>query len=1070
MHTDGTGSAPSSRYWPKPQYRKEQTSGAGHGSRHVRRHEASGVRRDEPDDRKPDTIVTTRYSAPARSPKSEFPSRRGRSDRDISSQIRNVYAACSEDMRSHKFDQARKKLDEMAETLKLTWRHLPFFIKKHELSDEDKKMLQKLGYIDTSLKMIRIYHPSGTETKSTQGDSTPTIKWQTDLSANVLNPELKDCSDTLIFVDYFLLNDELHSDQSEEAALDRLNAARNYLLWTRNSRMIANSIHKRWLDCYEKVCSQLILKDPEFAKSPEGQHAKKIVQITVAVSSAENPEQALKILKQQHKRFLIQGVTPEAVEIMCCGCRAMNEKWRHHPHYKKGSDSVEKQGNTLFYGYDLLLFGFRCRRPIIQGHQSDILNVLAGNIIYLKELGMLAQPYPPVVTDFINEVVTELSPGNVPYEVRKELERIFAERCGILLRRDWLDAVDAVHKGDTEQAKKLVGQTGVYRYERPALMLLRGWIHLREGHSKGAVECLKKFREFDIRTNAHLEAARLYFAAGDPDSASQIIDEARGKVHIIRQMAYDQLSEQIEQARSLKPAKKKRSAPSGQASESPEPKRRRKASSSHKTGSRTVEKTFNTVGVQTDRQHSDGATEALANELKELKLDNEALNTELDENKEAFETLQSRYQESLDNEESYIQQFEALTGKNQLLESDKAALETKIQTLQQNLRSAKELYNQQLNAVQELNSVNESLKMKLLDEQEQSLQTISDLQSLLGVKEEAVASLNADILRDRASHEMALADANTRLNKSDATNSQLKEQVRLLTSKNTLKKHKLKIQKNNNVALNKKIDELEQTNQRQQNEITVKEQAFQQQLADARQTIANQNEKIEQLISKGAEDIKRNMELEELQNNLMKQVSFLENQLAVSKQQVSTLENQLAVSKQQVSTLENQLAVSKQQVSTLENQLAVSKQQVSTLENQLAVSKQQASSLENQLAVSKQQVSTLENQLAVSEQQISSLRQQLEQKDQENKSLQNYRAQAELTFQSAMQQLDQQQKDYSKLLAVMDVMDVMMPGESDAPTTSATLSQIATEALSANPGNEFPDLRGWTDDLENGLV
>ena len=639
MHPHGTGSAPSGKSYSTLQPGRERPSGRGKtSSRHVEKEPQYKSHLRERDYRRSfepglhtnraRSVSTTVRKHPEKIASVEPLERL---DSEVDNEIVDVHDNCYGHMRHYRFEAALLAIHDMESELNIDWGNIKDFGEQYNLLPDTMKKIDEINNIKTSLGIIIKFPPQPLEggNESAGENKLHRVRWQRDLPEDSSSPDCEELCNYMVFIDHYLLNNDLHNDRSDAAVIDRLKAARNHLIWIQNSRSLSRGFHSQWLGCYSRICTQLIEKDPDFAKSEEGQQAKKIAELNKAVSSAQTRKDALGVLKEQHKKLLNEGVTREAAVMMGCGSKVFNDKWIRSRHC---DEEIVRQKNTFFYGYGLLIFGFKCNWKILQGKsQGAIKNTIdrtAGNIHSLGKLSIPILPRQKAMRDFADEVIRELSFSDEKQVWKETISKYLAKYCSILLQDGWQAATAAIDKGEFQTAREhLKGSGELPPYEQHVVDILKGWCYLKEGDAERATQCLQNHPKIEKESSSHLEAIRLYLAAGDTEKASRMIDEANSKVHLVRQIAYDQLKEQIEPAR-------KRSLETDHEPESTKAKRKR-IKEPTKSASHLQEKVKDLEQkLKDEKMKSDRNIASHVNEVKKLT----EINTELEKQlKEARE-------------------------------------------------------------------------------------------------------------------------------------------------------------------------------------------------------------------------------------------------------------------------------------------------------------------------------------------------------------------------------------------------------------------------------------------------
>ena len=729
MNAGRAGSVPSNKVYPEQQVRKKQASDRDEKSYHCSR----DVRKEKPTSPllQRSGGQTPYKSKPRTSPHRSFAKTdRKHSEKAASSQkmrrlgheteiewkIRKYHDKCYEHMRSFSFEDAQKTINEMERELKLDWCNVKDLTRRHRITTLYNEKIYKINDIRKLLSVIAKFPPKLVEdgNESSGENKVHRVQWQRDLPEDYSSLDLELLCNSISFVQHYLLNKDLHNDQSDAAVIDRLKAARNHLIWIQNSRSLKLSFHYTWLECYSKTCSQLIEKDPGFAESAEGQQAKKIVELSNAVSRTRSPGEALDILKKQHVEFLREGVTRETALVMGCGVSALSDRWKNDSRYKVGKHSIALQKNSFFYGYGLLIFGFKWHRETLQKGNQEAISKMTGNIHSLGKLSIPALPRHQAMRDFAEEVISELSSPIITPKTKSVASEYLAKCCSILLQDGWRDAMTAIDEGEFKAARKnLKGLGKLSQYEQPVADVLMGWCYFKEGRPKKATQWLKSCSKAGIDCSSYFEAIRLHLDLGDEAQATSMIDDASEHLHDIRRLAFEELKKQEKQLI------RKRQRAADNKSEQIKAKRKRTQAPEKDTPVKkaTVMKSIaSQIGAVKEFKTAECQTEPWDYE----KLEN-SLNKFIKETK-IFKTKSREYQENLKSE---IKQLKAKASQSS------GELKKKVEELEVQIKIEKELSAanaiSHINAAENLNKEISELKIKLKEaSDEQEAQSIRE--------------------------------------------------------------------------------------------------------------------------------------------------------------------------------------------------------------------------------------------------------------------------------------------------------------------------------------------------------
>ena len=474
--------------------------------------------------------------------------------RTIPEKFREVHLKCRDYMAKGQYEKASKAIIDLKR--EHPWESTKKFGDKHRFSEEDKKSLLELNNMLVVLVIIAKYHQSTPAPKTTRKDLRKddlTIikqsmkapdKWERDLPEDYVNTDWGDIRKSVIFVENHLLNDALHPDTSDKAFTDRLKAAHRYLLWSLNSQVLKNNVHSQWLGCYIKVCRQLLEKDHLSRESAEGQRARKVVELVDRIKSAGNIQKAFRLLKEQHSAALREGFSQDAAVIMACGARVLSEAWLHDRKLNPEEDLIRQHNNMLFYGWTLLAFGPRSYRNDL--HNIEQARKVSKHLVSLGQLGFSASQHPEIMRKFTKELINEKN--FQLHTAKREISPGLGKYCGTILERNWLRFLEFRAAGDYRQAKSCLNELPNYaKGSHPDNLIDLAYVdcYLQAGQKDKALDKLDGIKT-DVGTYAHLEKARLYFAAGQPAGALDLIKNARdSRLNDIFQLAYNQLEDQI---------------------------------------------------------------------------------------------------------------------------------------------------------------------------------------------------------------------------------------------------------------------------------------------------------------------------------------------------------------------------------------------------------------------------------------------------------------------------------------------------------------------------------------------
>lgn len=463
-------------------------------------------------------------------------------NKEVIENISNAWNSCRLCMLATYFEEADGVIKQMPHK----WDSAKNFGEKHQFPPEELKKLLELDDMKMALAIIAEHHqPKAVSAPDKAKIPRAPKTWDTPLPINYTKLDWKDFRKSVIFADNYLLNDEMHRpDEDEATKVDRVKAAHRHLKWSLNSRVLKNTIQPQWLDCYTRVCNQLPTLDSGFAQSKEGQQAAVITYLVERIRSAPNIESAFDELKKYHQTFIEQDFDRHSALTLACASRAFSVKWLHNRKHNELEDSLRQQNNIFYYGSTLLAFGPRGYRDTI--HQEMELKQFTLNLVSLGRLGIPMKLHHQVMRSFTREFLQEKNFAQ-DQRVQKTLANHLSNHCGVFLDYSWLEAMEAIDNRDFDTARaKIIAMEKQARSnaEHDVVSLTMAYQYLCENKPKQAREHLQKLTPPD-GSYLNLETARLLHEAGYSDQALKMVEGPIGRVGIIAQIPFRQLRSQI---------------------------------------------------------------------------------------------------------------------------------------------------------------------------------------------------------------------------------------------------------------------------------------------------------------------------------------------------------------------------------------------------------------------------------------------------------------------------------------------------------------------------------------------
>ena len=487
----------------------------------------------------------------------------------IHREISDAWRDCRSCIRSRDFEGARKITK--AIMAKHGWHSARMFGEEHRFPPDAMRKLLELDDMMMALVIIAKHHqpgyeksfPKGKKPKKTDKLEEKPLQapdtWNTALRKEYESLDWNDFRKSVIFVDCYLLNDDMHIYSGPAEKLDRTRAAHRHLMWSLNSRVLKNSAHPQWLDCYTKVCEQLPELDSAFAESPEGKQAIIIAELVARIRSAPNVTAAFDELKKYHQQLIRQNFNGQATLALACASRALSVRWLHDRQLTDLEDPIRQQNNTFFYGSTLLAFGPRCYRDAVHWDRGrKEFEQFTQHIVSLGRLGIPIQLHQQVMRSFTLEFLQEKNFAD-DLKVQRGLAKHLSNHCGIFLDSAWLVAMEAINNRDFDTARgKLdyLAKEARSKAEKDVVNLTEAYRCLCQKRPERAREYLQELSPPD-GYYLNLETARLLHEAGNSERALRLIKGSLGIAGIIAQIPYIQLQRKIlgtAEPKGIKPA------------------------------------------------------------------------------------------------------------------------------------------------------------------------------------------------------------------------------------------------------------------------------------------------------------------------------------------------------------------------------------------------------------------------------------------------------------------------------------------------------------------------------------